>query len=204
MEDKWDVVKGVSNEDVRKKYPNDSSRHDEVGLWRFFKPCQQKSNYKCGLYDVGNFICNPSCNIKECHWDGGDCNMPDGKKISEITKDTDKKTYKAFVLDVTRDRICKKGYEEEKDGEKTGVWKQECEVIDDSESPLNYVKDEKEDYHNAWKAAHEKCSYYFGNYNYRHHGDRPANYDADGIDGQREDSQRCCIGDETRRSSENT
>jgi hypothetical protein len=113
FEDKWEMVNAMSNRDVREKYPHDGSRHDEVGLWRFFKPCQQKSNYTCGLYDVGNFVCNPSCNIKECHWDGGDCNMPDGKKISEINKDTDKSTYKAFVLDVTRDKICKNAKEED-------------------------------------------------------------------------------------------
>jgi hypothetical protein len=191
FEDKFDTVKAESQESVRQKHPNNSSRWNEVGLWRFFKKCQTASGGICReFYDVGNFVCNPSCNIKECHWDGGDCDMVDGRKINAITKDTDKQTYKAFVLDVSREKICKT-WEEEKDvdGETTREWKEECEVVDDKESsPLEYVKrddDQLRQYKDSWREAHRKCSQLYG----------PYNNDEDG-------HEKCCIGSSSRQNAE--
>ena len=66
--------------------------------------------------------------------------------------------------------------EENKDGEKTGNWldpeqakdPKQCEIIDDTEHGLEFVKREDDglrEYKEAWKEAHRKCSFHFGNYN---------------------------------------
>ena len=47
----------------------------------------------CDVQQVGDWICDTKCNNQECHWDGGDCDLPDSRKInSDYDQD------RAFVI----------------------------------------------------------------------------------------------------------
>lgn len=59
------------------------------------KECVKKG---CNFQKVGDWICDAECNNAECHWDEGDCDLPDDRKV---VREFDKVKDKAFVIDTS-------------------------------------------------------------------------------------------------------